>query len=138
MSPRTGTILIVEDNEDNRIVYAAMLEHIGCRVLEATNGEEGIARARADRPDVILMDIALPGIDGYEATRILKRDPGTRHIPIIAVTAHAHDIDRRMALAAGCDEYVAKPATPRDVADVVQRWLEPAGGNAARRLSPDR
>ncbi|MBV9774412.1 MAG: response regulator [Gemmatimonadetes bacterium] len=126
-SPRAGsTILLVEDNEDNRTVYRVILEHYGYRVLEARDGEDGIRQAREARPDLILMDISIPIIDGWEATRTLKDDPGTAHIPIVALTAHALAADRTRALEAGCDGYLAKPVEPRKVVAEVRRWLEPA------------
>src|SRR5688572_17743123 len=89
MSANGKTVLLVEDNEDNRIVYSTILRHFGYSVTEALNGEEGIAKARAEKPDLILMDISIPIIDGWEATQVLKHDPSTRDIPIIALTAHA-------------------------------------------------
>ncbi|MEP7066313.1 MAG: response regulator, partial [Gemmatimonadota bacterium] len=109
MSMGGKTVLLVEDNEDNRIVYSTILQHFGYVVMEALNGEEGIAKARAERPDLILMDISIPVIDGWEATQVLKRDPETRGIPIIALTAHALASDREKAMEVGCDSYLAKP-----------------------------
>lgn len=118
------TILLVEDNEDNVIVYRAILEHSGYRVLEARNGRDGIDVAREERPDLILMDIAIPVIDGWEATRILKADQTTLGIPIVALTAHAFESDREKAAEAGCDGYLVKPIEPRHVAEEVRRLLE--------------
>ena len=109
MTENSKTVLLVEDNEDNRIVYSTILQHFGYRVMEALNGEEGIAKARAEKPDLILMDISIPIIDGWEATQVLKRDPDTKHIPIIALTAHALASDREKAMEVGCDSYLAKP-----------------------------
>jgi CheY-like chemotaxis protein len=120
-SPKT--VLLVEDNEDNRIVYSTILRHFGYRVMEALNGEEGIATARTERPDLILMDISIPIIDGWEATQVLKHDPETRQIPIIALTAHALASDRERAMQVGCDGYLAKPCEPRAVVAEVQRFL---------------
>jgi CheY-like chemotaxis protein len=129
MSPAPKTVLLVEDNEDNRIVYSTILRHFGYRVMEALNGEEGIATARAEKPDLILMDISIPIIDGWEATQVLKHDPDTRRIPIIALTAHALASDRERAMEVGCDGYLAKPCEPRAVVAEVQRFLgRPAGG----------
>src|SRR5580765_4282575 len=108
-------VLLVEDNEDNRIVYSTILKHFGYEVTEALNGEEGIAKARSEKPDLILMDISIPIIDGWEATQVLKHDPGTRDIPIIALTAHALASDREKAMEVGCDGYLAKPCEPRGV-----------------------
>ncbi|MBV9774469.1 MAG: response regulator [Gemmatimonadetes bacterium] len=118
------TILLVEDNDDNVIVYRAILEHSGYRVLEARNGQDGIRQAREERPDLILMDIAIPIIDGWEATRILKADETTLGIPIVALTAHAFESDRAKAAEAGCDGYLVKPIEPRQVAEEVRRLLE--------------
>ena len=117
------TILLVEDNEDNLIVYRTILDHVGYRVIEARDGEEGVARARADHPDLILMDVSLPKMDGWEATRRIKADEGTRQIPIIAVTAHALDDDREKATQVGCDGYLAKPVAPRRVVEEVERFI---------------
>jgi two-component system cell cycle response regulator DivK len=122
-SPTQKTVLLVEDNEDNRIVYSTILRHFGFQVMEALNGEEGIARARAERPDLILMDISIPLIDGWEATQVLKHDPLTQRIPIIALTAHALASDREKAMQVGCDGYLAKPCEPRAVVAEVQRFL---------------
>lgn len=122
------TVLLVEDNEDNLIVYRTILDHVGYRVIEARDGEEGVARASADVPDLILMDVSLPRMDGWEATRHIKADPKTRHIPIIAVTAHALDDDREKAVEVGCDGYLAKPVAPRRVVEEVERFIgKPAG-----------
>jgi CheY-like chemotaxis protein len=123
MSDNGKTVLLVEDNEDNRIVYSTILRHFGFSVMEALNGEEGIAKARSERPDLILMDISIPIIDGWEATQVLKHDPLTREIPIIALTAHALASDREKAMEVGCDGYLAKPCEPRAVVAEVQRFL---------------
>lgn len=117
------TVLLVEDNEDNRIVYSTILQHFGYRVMEALNGEEGIAKARTEQPDLILMDISIPVIDGWEATQVLKRDPKTRRIPIIALTAHALASDREKAMEVGCDSYLAKPCEPKTVVSEVERFI---------------
>jgi CheY-like chemotaxis protein len=125
------TVLLVEDNEDNRIVYSTILRHFGYLVTEALNGEEGIAKARNEKPDLILMDISIPVIDGWEATQVLKHDPQTRDIPIIALTAHALAADREKAMEVGCDGYLAKPCEPRAVVAEVQRFLGKSDGPAA-------
>ena len=117
------TVLLVEDNEDNLIVYRTILDHVGYRVIEARDGEEGVARAKADRPDLILMDVSLPKMDGWEATRRIKADEDTREIPIIAVTAHALDDDREKATQVGCDGYLAKPVAPRRVVEEVEKFI---------------
>ena len=103
------TILIVEDNEMNRDMLSRRLERKGYRVLIAVDGAMGIGVARASAPDLILMDMSLPVMDGWEATRRIKSDDALRHIPIIALTAHAMAIDRDKALDAGCDDYDTKP-----------------------------
>jgi len=103
------TVLIVEDNEMNRDMLSRRLERRGYDVLIAVDGENGIEVARANRPDLILMDMSLPVVDGWEATRRLKADDKLKHIPIIALTAHAMANDREKALEAGCDEYDTKP-----------------------------
>lgn len=118
-----GTILLVEDNEDNRAVYTTILRYYGFDVIEAPSAEEGIEVARQVLPALILMDIGLPGIDGWEATRRLKSDPATARIPIVALTAHALAEHRAMSFAAGCDGYLAKPIEPRDVLAEVRRYL---------------
>ena len=93
------------------------------QTIEALNGEEGISKARSEQPDLILMDISIPIIDGWEATQVLKHDPATRDIPIIALTAHALASDREKAMEVGCDGYLAKPCEPRAVVAEVQRFL---------------
>lgn len=117
------TILIVEDNEDNRLIYSQYLTHGGFRVVEATNGAEGIEAARRERPDIILMDISMPVMDGLTATRLLKADPDLLKIPVVALTAHAMASDEEMAREAGCDGYISKPVMPRDVRAEVERWI---------------
>src|SRR3978361_2540659 len=119
--------MLDEDERDNRIVYSPILRHFGYSVTEALNGEEGIAKARAEKPDLILMDISLPIIDGWEATQVLKHDPITRDIPIIALTAHALASDREKAMEVGCDGYLAKPCEPRAVVAEVPRSLREDG-----------
>ncbi len=102
-------ILLVEDNEMNRDMLARRLARKGYDVVVAVDGEEGVAMARADVPDLILMDMSLPVLDGWEATRRLKADPATRPIPVIALTAHAMAGEREKYLGAGFDDYIAKP-----------------------------
>jgi CheY-like chemotaxis protein len=115
------TVLLVEDNEDNRMIYATALRYAGYTVLEATTGVEGVYEARTHRPDLVLMDISLPELDGWEATSILKADPLTKHIPIIAVTAHALPGDRQRSVDVGCDGYLAKPIPPAMLVGEVDR-----------------
>ncbi|MGH7482187.1 MAG: response regulator [Longimicrobiales bacterium] len=124
------TVLIVEDNEDNRIVYTTILAHHGYEVLEAKNGEEGIQIARDHHPDLILMDISVPVIDGWKATKILKEDHDTAAIPVIALTAHALAEDRETARSVGCDGYLAKPCEPRTVVAEVEKFIGPAASPA--------
>ena len=102
-------ILYVEDNDDNIYVVRNRLTRAGHTVLVATDGEQGVAMAAAERPDLILMDLRLPKLDGWEATRRLKAAPETKNIPVIALSAHAMTGDRENALAAGCDDYDTKP-----------------------------
>ena len=106
-------ILLVEDQEDARRIVRDLLAANGYTLLEATTGEDGLKQAQSERPDLILMDIQLPGMDGYEVTRLIKADPALRHIPVIAVTSYALSGDDQRAAAAGCDGYVAKPFSPR-------------------------
>jgi len=123
MADASKTVLLVEDNEDNRTVYRTILEHFGYEVAEARNGEDGVRIAQESRPDLILMDISIPVIDGWEATRILKSGTDTAHIPIIALTAHALATDRAKAEEVGCDGYLAKPCEPRRVVAEVERFI---------------
>ena len=102
-------ILLVEDNEMNRDMLSRRLERRGYEVIVATDGEEGVARAGAEAPDLILMDMSLPVLDGWEATRQLKAAPETESIPVVALTAHAMAGDREKALEAGCDDFDTKP-----------------------------
>ncbi len=121
-SPPAGqTLLLVEDNEDNRIIYSTVLRHTGYQVVEAMDGVQAVALARSILPDLILMDISIPEIDGWEATKILRQDPTTRDIPIIALTAHALADDRERATAVGFTSYLAKPIEPRAVVAEVRR-----------------
>jgi CheY-like chemotaxis protein len=102
-------ILCVEDNDDNIYVVKNRLERAGFTVMVAMDGGQGIAMATAQQPDLILMDLSLPVLDGWEATRRIKASPATKHIPIIALSAHAMSGDREKALAAGCDDFEIKP-----------------------------
>jgi CheY-like chemotaxis protein len=119
----TRAVLIVEDNVDNLTIYCTILRHFGYEVIEATDGQAALDLARAKRPGVILMDVSIPIIDGWEVTRQLKADPVTADIPIIALTAHALASDREKAKAVGCDEYIPKPAEPQAVVAAVKRFL---------------
>jgi two-component system cell cycle response regulator DivK len=116
-------ILVIEDNDDNRRIMRDLLTSAGYELNEAQTGETGVALAAALRPDLILMDIQLPGIDGYEATRRIKAMTGLREIPIIAVTSYALSGDDVRAWEAGCDGYVAKPFSPRKILEMVREFL---------------
>lgn len=102
-------ILYVEDNDDNIYVVKNRLGRVGFTILVARDGEQGVAMASAEQPDLILMDLRMPVVDGWEATRRIKAEAATRHIPILALSAHAMTGDRAKALAAGCDDYDTKP-----------------------------
>jgi len=117
------TILIIEDNRRNLLLVRELLRIHGFRTLEASDGEEGIARAKAEGPDLILMDLQLPGMDGLTATRLLRQDPLTARIPVVAITAHAMKGDRERALEAGCDGYIAKPIDTRRFLAQIQAFL---------------
>jgi len=117
------TLLLVEDNEDNRIIYTTVLRHLGYEVFEAQDGVEAVELARTVQPDLILMDISIPRLDGWEATRILRGDPRTSAIPIIALTAHALADDRERASEVGFSAYLAKPIEPRAVVAEIRRWI---------------
>lgn len=110
-----ATVLLVEDNLHNRKIFKEMLQHSGFRTIEAEDGERALALAASERPNLILMDLSIPIIDGWECTRRLKSDPATKHIPIIALTAHAMRGDEERARAAGCDGYLSKPVSPKRV-----------------------
>src|SRR5579872_5010992 len=121
--PVSKRILVVEDNDVNYSLVAFILGKQGLQVRRAATGEEALRQAAEDEPDLILMDIQLPGIDGLEVTRRLRARPATRAIPIVALTAFAMVGDDERALAAGCDGYIAKPVSPRILLDTVQRFL---------------
>jgi len=116
-------ILLVEDNLHNRKIFQGVLAHAGFRVVEAEDGGKAMAAVSSDRPDLILMDLSIPVIDGWECTRRLKADPSTRQIPIIALTAHAMRGDEERARGAGCDGYLSKPISPKRVVEEVKRVL---------------
>lgn len=116
-------ILVVDDYQDAREMYAEFLHYSGFRVAEARNGNEAVDQAFALRPDLILMDLSLPGKDGWEATRELKADERTRHIPIVALTGHALAGASDGAKKAGCDSFVTKPCLPDDLVVEVRRML---------------
>ena len=111
----TKKILVVEDTEDNRQILRDLLGMAGYELIEAHDGAEGVVKAAEHRPDLILMDIQMPVMDGYEATRRIKSDPALKAIPVIAVTSYALSGDEDKARAAGCDDYIAKPYSPRQM-----------------------
>lgn len=121
--PSRKTVLLVEDNEDNLIIYTTILRFGGYRVVQARDGRAALEAARTVAPDLILMDVSIPYVDGLEVTRRLKSDPATKRIPVIALTAHALPSDRDRALEAGCNGYISKPAEPRAVLAAVRREL---------------
>jgi two-component system, cell cycle response regulator DivK len=125
-------VLVVEDYQDAREMYAAYLQFSGYRVAEATNGEEAIEQARALLPDIILMDLALPKMDGWEATKRLKADDRTRHIPIVALTGHALAGHADGARDAGCDAFVTKPCLPDELVAEIKRVLNHGGQPGAK------
>lgn len=116
-------ILVVDDYQDAREMYAEYLQFSGFRVAEARNGNEAVEQAFALKPDLILMDLSLPGMDGWEATRQLKSDERTRHIPVVALTGHALAGASEGAKRAGCDSFVTKPCLPDDLVVEVRRML---------------
>jgi CheY-like chemotaxis protein len=128
-------ILLVEDNEMNRDMLSRRLLRRGYEVVLAVDGESGLALAGSEAPDLILMDMSLPILDGWEATRRLKAEPATQHIPIIALTAHAMSSDRDKALEAGCDDYDTKPIELPRLLDKIETLLHgvPAGTASARK-----
>ena len=130
MGDAAKTVLLVEDNEDNRIIYRMILEHHGYEVIEAHDGQAGIEMARSGGPDLILMDISLPVMDGWEATRVLKAEEPTSAIPIVALTAHALRSDEAKATELGFDAFIRKPAEPKLVLEIVQQFVGPALGGA--------
>ena len=119
----TKRILIVEDTEDNRQIIRDLMTSVGYELIEAVDGVEGVAAAEREKPDLILMDIQLPGIDGYEATRRIRAIPHMAKVPIIAVTSYALSGDEAKTREAGCDGYVAKPFSPRQLLAKVREFL---------------
>jgi two-component system, cell cycle response regulator DivK len=116
-------VLIVDDFEDNREMYAQYLRFHGYEIAEADNGQEALKQATALRPDVIVMDLSLPGMDGWEATRRLKQEPLTRDIPVIALTGHALTGSEHTAREAGCDRFLTKPCAPAVLGQEIRKML---------------
>jgi CheY-like chemotaxis protein len=135
----TAKVLLVEDVADTREMYAEYLRHCGFAVLTATNGTEALDTARANAPDVILMDAAMPGLDGWAATKLLKNDPATRDVPILILTAHVFAEHRDRAEEVGADGFIGKPCMPdelaREVSAVLSRWRSRAGHTRSGRRS---
>jgi two-component system, cell cycle response regulator DivK len=137
MSPdRPSLVLVGEDYQDAREMYAAYLQFSGYEVAEATDGIQAIEKALELMPDIILMDLALPRMDGWEATRRLKSDDRTRHIPIVALTGHALAGHAEGARQAGCDAFVTKPCLPDALVAEIQRMLEAQSGDGKRPARP--
>src|SRR6266571_5820624 len=122
----TQRILVVEDQADLRAILRDFLTASGYGIIEAVDGGEGVAKAKSERPDLILMDIQLPVLDGYEATRQIKADPALRAIPIIVITSYGLSGDDDKARAAGCDAYFSKPFSPRQLLAKVREYLPQA------------
>jgi two-component system, cell cycle response regulator DivK len=120
-------VLVVDDYADNREMYALYLRHMGYRVEEAEDGEEALEKAFACTPDLIVMDLSLPSLDGWEATRRLKADARTRQVPVIAVTGHAFEGQSQVAAKAGCDAFVTKPCEPKALESTIRRVLSETG-----------
>jgi two-component system cell cycle response regulator DivK len=118
------TVLIIEDEPKNLKLFRDLLQRFGYETVEATDGEQGVELARARRPNLILMDIMMPKMDGLEATRILKADTTTKNIPIIALTSYAMKGDKERALEAGCDGYIAKPVDIQELLKAVEHFLQ--------------
>lgn len=133
MSPVVGRVLVIEDDALNRELLQTVLEGAGFEVLEAADARDGLARARSHQPDIVLMDVQLPEMDGLQATRSLHEDPETAHIPVIAVTAHVKKDDERRCLEAGCSLHVPKPVDTRTLPGIVSRVI----AESARRGQAD-
>ena len=116
-------VLVIEDTEDNRQIIRDLLTNAGYEIVEANDGAAGVEMAASAKPDLILMDIQLPVLDGYEATRRIKAVPDLKHTPIIAVTSYALSGDEAKTRAAGCDGYIAKPFSPRQLLAMVRQYL---------------
>lgn len=118
------TVLVVEDNPDNMLLFQDVLQALNYTVIQARDGESGVKTAKSEKPDLILMDLSLPRMDGWTAAKQIKEDPELTHIPIIALTAHAMVGDRERALAAGCDDYLAKPINLREFREKIKRYAK--------------
>ena len=125
-SPEGQKVLVVDDYDDAREMYAEYLEFVGFQVDVARNGVEAVEKAQGALPDIILMDLSLPVMDGWEATRRLKQDQRTRNIPVMALSGHVLAGNAEQARQAGADEFVAKPCLPQDLEDRIRRMLKPS------------
>jgi two-component system, cell cycle response regulator DivK len=130
--PDQPLVLVVDDFQDNREMYAEFLAYQGFRVIQAANGVEALDQAFTNRPDIIIMDLSLPVMDGWEATRRLKADRRTNAIPVVALTGHAMQGHSKGAMEAGCDSFVAKPCLPDQLVAEIRKMLSTAPGNAAK------
>jgi two-component system cell cycle response regulator DivK len=119
-------IMIVEDNPDSRALVGKVLRARGYRIIEAVDGEEALLKVAEERPDLMLMDISIPKLDGLEVTRRIRKQEGGKDIPIVALTAHAMQGDREKALAAGCDGYISKPISVRDLPNQIRKFIKVA------------
>ena len=131
--PADCKVLVVDDYDDAREMYAEYLEFLGYQVQTARDGQEALQMAQQSHPDVILMDLSLPVVSGWEATRQLKLDARTRHIPVMALTGHVLPAHSEKAKEAGCDEFVSKPALPDTVADKIRALLQKTGSKPRSR-----
>jgi CheY-like chemotaxis protein len=127
---RSSLVLVVDDFEDNRAMYVEYLQFQGFEVAEAVNGEEAVRRTRDMLPSVVVMDLSLPVMDGWEATRRIKADPRTAHIRVIALSGHAEPAHAKKALEAGCDDFVAKPCLPEDLLTKIRAHLPSSASGA--------
>jgi CheY-like chemotaxis protein len=125
-------VLVVDDFQDNREMYAEFLAYQGFRVIQAANGVEALDQAFTNRPDIIIMDLSLPVMDGWEATRRLKADQRTNDIPVVALTGHAMQGHSKGAMEAGCDSFVAKPCLPDQLVAEIRKMLSTPRGNALK------
>ena len=132
-SPAAARILLVDDYEDARVMYGHFLRMSGYQPIEAATGEEALELAYQHLPDLILLDMSLPGIDGWEVTAELKRNDKTKHIPIVALTAHALQAERQRTQRAGCDGFLAKPCAPPGLLAEISRQLAHRGVSGAKR-----
>ena len=122
-APDAHTVLVADDNPDQRALYVDILTHAGFSVIQACDGEEAIARARQDRPALIIMDVTMPGTSGWNAVRAVREQLETRDIPVIVITGLAGTRDRDASFAAGSDAYLSKPVSPRRLLEEVRRFL---------------